>query len=39
MKEAANLLTNISNISSLYSKSNDEKVKDVANELKKLLKA
>jgi len=35
MKEAANLLTNVSNASSLYSKSSDEKVKDVANELKK----
>jgi len=37
MKEAANLLSNVSNASSLYSKSNDEKVKDVAIELKKLL--
>jgi len=35
MKEAANLLTNVSHASSLYSKSSDEKVKDVANELKK----
>ncbi|ORX86908.1 PFU-domain-containing protein [Anaeromyces robustus] len=37
MKEAANLLSNVSNASSLYSKSSDEKVRDVANELKKLL--
>jgi len=37
MKEAAGLLSNISNASSLYSKSTDEKVKDVASELKKLL--
>jgi len=37
MKEAANLLNNVSNVVSLYSKSNDEKVKNVANELKKFL--
>jgi len=37
MKEAAGLLSNVSNASSLYSKSSDEKVKDVASELKKLL--
>jgi len=37
MKEAANLLSNVSNASTLYNNSNNENVKDIANELKKFL--
>ncbi|KAG4101867.1 PFU-domain-containing protein [Neocallimastix lanati (nom. inval.)] len=37
MKEAAGLLSNISNACSMYSNSSDEKVKDVAKELKKFI--